>query len=68
MICNKCGSEIVGQPAISRIDESLICPLCGTREALETSVKNGNMTRESAEEIINIVKEKNLEHELKRRR
>jgi uncharacterized Zn finger protein (UPF0148 family) len=58
----------MGHPATSRTDGSLICPLCGTRETLEVSVKNGNMTKETAEEIVNIVREKNLEHELERRR
>lgn len=34
--CPKCGSTYKGHPALSRKDnETLICPLCGTREALE---------------------------------
>ncbi len=36
-ICPKCGQEYTGHPAISRTDgETLICPDCGTREALES--------------------------------
>lgn len=34
--CPKCGKTYKGHPAISRTDnETAICPLCGTREALE---------------------------------
>jgi len=34
--CPKCGKEYRGHPAISREDNvTPICPLCGTREALE---------------------------------
>ena len=35
-ICAKCGREYKGVPALSRVDNSLICPDCGTREALES--------------------------------
>ena len=36
-ICKKCGKPYHGAPAISREDNiSLICPDCGTREALES--------------------------------
>lgn len=36
-ICPKCKQEYTGAPALSREDnETLICPDCGTREALET--------------------------------
>ena len=35
--CPKCGQEYTGHPALSREDgETLICPDCGTREALDT--------------------------------
>ena len=35
--CPKCGQEYTGHPALSREDsETLICPDCGTREALMT--------------------------------
>ena len=35
-ICPKCGKHYHGTPALSREDnETLICPDCGTREALE---------------------------------
>ena len=34
--CKKCGCEIQGYPAISRLDGTTeFCPHCGTREALE---------------------------------
>jgi len=36
-ICPKCGQEYTSVPALSRIDNiSLICPDCGTREALDS--------------------------------
>ena len=35
--CPKCGQEYTGHPALSREDgEMMICPDCGTREALYT--------------------------------
>lgn len=34
-ICPRCGAEYREPPALSRLDnETLICPDCGTREAL----------------------------------
>lgn len=36
-ICPRCGKCYYGVPALSRADnETLICPDCGTREALES--------------------------------
>ena len=36
-ICPLCGSSYTGHPALSRTDgETLICPDCGTRQALES--------------------------------
>ncbi len=36
-ICPKCGKAYCGVPALSRTDNrTLICPDCGTREALES--------------------------------
>ena len=35
--CPKCGKVFAGQPAVSRADNrTLLCPDCGTREALES--------------------------------
>lgn len=34
--CPKCGCAVDCYPAVSRIDNSLICPDCGTREALNS--------------------------------
>ena len=35
-VCPKCGKTYRGRPALSREDDkTLICPDCGTREALE---------------------------------
>ena len=36
-VCPKCGRTYRGHPAISRVDNATpICPLCGTREALDS--------------------------------
>ena len=36
-ICPRCGKPFAEAPALSRLDnESLICPDCGTREALDS--------------------------------
>lgn len=36
-VCPRCGQSYCGRPALSRADnETLICPDCGTREALES--------------------------------
>ncbi len=36
-ICPRCGHSYVNPPALSRTDNrTLICPDCGTREALES--------------------------------
>ena len=36
-VCPKCGKTYRGHPAISRVDNATaICPLCGTREALDS--------------------------------
>lgn len=36
-VCPRCGKTYTERPALSRVDnETLICPDCGTREALET--------------------------------
>ncbi len=36
-VCPRCGKLYCGAPALSRVDnETLICPDCGTREALES--------------------------------
>ena len=36
-VCPRCGKEYTGRPAVSRADnQTLICPDCGTREALES--------------------------------
>lgn len=36
-VCPICGQEFRGAPALSRLDnETLICPECGIRQALES--------------------------------
>lgn len=37
LVCPKCGQSFAEPPALSRLDnKTLICPDCGTREALTT--------------------------------
>lgn len=52
MRCPKCNREFSERSAISRIDGSDICPLCGTKEAIDDAVKANMMTREDADTII----------------
>ena len=47
-ICPKCRKAYFGYPATSRIDNTEICPLCGTREALDAA----GIPAEQQEEII----------------
>lgn len=36
-VCPKCGKTYTARPSVSRVDgTTLICPDCGTREALES--------------------------------
>ena len=52
-ICPRCNKEFIEHPALSRVDnKTLICPLCGTREALEAS----NMSDEEIEKVIDSIK------------
>ena len=45
-ICPKCKGDIVGYPAISRLDNKTeICSSCGIREALIECIKNKNIGR-----------------------
>lgn len=51
-ICPKCGRPYSGSPALSRMDNhTLICPDCGTREALETL----GISQEEQNEIIETI-------------
>ena len=51
-ICPRCGKPYHDVPAISRMDnETLICPDCGTREALESI----DVNKEEQEEILAII-------------
>ena len=51
-VCPLCGRAYAGHPALSRKDnETLICPDCGTREALATL----GIDTEEQEEIISII-------------
>ena len=51
LTCPKCGKVYTGRPALSRIDYSLICPDCGTREALESI----GVSAEEQEKILQII-------------
>ena len=50
-ICPKCGQSYTEAPAISRVDDTQICPDCGIREALETL----GVSKEEQEKIISII-------------
>jgi len=51
-VCPKCGKHYKGHPAISRVDNiTPICPLCGTREALEGL----GISKEEQEKIISSI-------------
>ena len=51
-ICPRCGQVYNEPPALSRIDnQTLICPDCGTREALESI----DVDRQEQEEILAII-------------
>ena len=50
-ICLICGKEYSEYPALSRKDNAMICPDCGTREALE-SIGVGKLEQEEILEII----------------
>ena len=50
--CPRCGREYTGHPAISRVDnETLICPDCGTRQALDSI----GISPEEREKILSII-------------
>ena len=53
MKCSKCGKNFTEPPATSRIDNSPICSLCGSREALDAAVEAGAISKEESDEIIN---------------
>ena len=43
-VCPKCNREYEGVPALSRIDnETLICPECGTAQALDAALEGSDM-------------------------
>ncbi len=51
-ICPRCGQAYHEPPALSRINnQTLICPDCGTREALESM----DVGQEEQEEILAII-------------
>ena len=53
--CPKCGQIFTERPAVSRVDGvTLICPDCGTREALASL----GVDPEEQDAIINIIHEK----------
>ena len=51
-ICPLCGCSYTGHPALSRTDgETLICPDCGTRQALESI----GVSQEEQEKILETI-------------
>lgn len=57
MKCSKCGREFSERPAISRRNQTEICPLCGQQEALEDAVKAGAMSPEIAKSTYEALRE-----------
>ena len=55
--CPKCGRIYAERPALSRSDnETLICPDCGTREALESM----GISIDEQDKILGIIHEKHI--------
>lgn len=52
--CPKCGRTYTVRPALSRYDNTLICPDCGTREALESM----GISVEEQDKILGIIHDK----------
>ena len=53
--CPRCGRNYTEHPALSRSDnETLICPDCGTREALESM----GISTDEQDKILGIIHEK----------
>ena len=53
--CPKCGRTYTERPTLSRYDnDTIICPDCGTREALESI----GVGREEQDKILGIIHEK----------
>lgn len=53
LTCPKCGKSYTAHPAISRVDnQTAICPLCGTREALESM----GVPQDEIEKIVETIK------------
>ena len=52
--CPKCGRTYTERPALSRYDNTLICPDCGTREALDSM----GISIEEQDKILGIIHEK----------
>lgn len=51
-ICGRCKKEYTAPPALSRVDnKTLICPLCGTAEALESIGAEDNTKAEILKEV-----------------
>lgn len=52
--CPKCGRTYTERPALSRYNNTIICPDCGTREALESM----GISIEEQDKILGIIHEK----------
>ena len=56
-VCPLCGCAYTGAPALSRTDnKTLICPDCGTRQALESI----GVSKEEQEKILQIIHSQRL--------
>ena len=60
MMCPKCNKEFTTSPALSRVDnKTYICSSCGTKEALDIAFNNGAMSKEDADNILEMITNSN---------
>lgn len=58
-VCPKCNQEFNKKHAISRIDCSKICPLCGKKEAIDIAYSNGILNEKETIEILKLLEKLN---------
>lgn len=56
--CPRCGKRYKGHSAMSRVDGSEICSLCGSEEALNVVLEKGVISEDEKDSILKIIGEK----------
>lgn len=64
MKCPKCGKEYTGKPALSRIDGSKICSICGSIEAMDAV----GWSEEDKNEVIEMMRQSEENYCLRKQR